>query len=403
MPPLAPADARPYTPPRMTSRATKTVCSVATLAILASSCSEGGDEDRPIGEVQIARDHHIAAILGRISFAQFPVDPAEVDPFDGFFEMREDGNYSLRSAGSQLIEDQYALEMDGELAVVQRRNNASSLVYRGAYGLEGETGNVFFTDRVTDRVGLFVGVPRVTGAADPAAIAGDWRLHTLSVIYPGTNTVASVNNVGRAFVGTATIATDGTFTGSGSESLSPAAALPISGSLTAFQDGAFTSQVDFGSSARDYAGGGGPSLIVLADDSESAGGAGLAVWMRERTGAIDLTALAGIYDIGAWVLRVNPNESGFDSLYGSIEFTAGGAFRIASRDNMGDPSDYEGTFSATDQGALTLNATTPVPAEAWLGTVDQGYDTIVFVDNRLTNGENPVALRMFVAVRRKSV
>lgn len=366
------------------------------------ACSDGGEEDRPQSDVQIARNHHVVGIIGNRAFSAYPLLPTRVSPLVGEIEMNADSAYILRSAG-QSQEDRYALEQDGELTLFQTRTNASTLVYRGAYGLADDTGNLFFTDRITENVGLYFGVPLITGTPDLTALAGDWHAFSLHALFAAATSLPSVTEVGRAFAGTATLAADGTVTGSGSETLSPSAALPIAGTLRAFQNSSFTLDLTYGSDTRTFEGGGNDNTIVLAGTDESGdGAAGLAALMRKRTTAPDFTSLQGIYDVGGWFLYVDPAEIAFDAAVGSIELTLNGDFLLDVRNNAGGDLRFDGSFTFTADGALNFDLDNP--NENWLGAVDAGNDTLIFVDNTSSaTGEGRRTLRFFVAIRRKAV
>ena len=371
---------------------------IPLLGVLALGCAKGADEKQLQSEIKISETHHLVGIIGSTAFAAFPVTDGEVGPLSGLLETFDDSRYAIRAAGSVLREDSYALAANGAFKLLQARSQQSTLVYTGAYGFEGNTKNLFFTDRITNHVGLYVGLPRVVGTPDMASLAGSWHMLSMQVLFADAAALPSIHEVGRAFAGSVSLAADGSITGQGSESRVPSAQLPVTATLRAFQDGAFKLDADFGGDARRFEGGGTANLIaVVGLDGQGDRASGLCALLRHRSTPIDSSKLAGTYDIGGWTLVLNPSAAGFDATLGSLELTAAGDFDLRLRSNRGDDLSYDGDFSAKDDGSLSFDVTRP--NETWLAAVDQDYRTLVMIDNVTASSG---AIQMLIAIRRKA-
>ncbi len=378
----------------------KTQLATLALCVLAASCAEGGNEERPEAQVQLTAVHNIVGLIGALQFNTFPVSTDEVGPLSGRLQIGDDGRYSLSAGGSILLDDEYALETSGVFTLFQTRTQASTLVFRGAYGRDGDARALFFTDRVTSNVGLYLGVPAVAGAADVTKFAGSWHLFSTQVLFAEADTLPGIHEVGRAFVGSVSISQDGTIDGTGSESLSPTAVLPATGQLTAFDDGLIKADVNFGDTLRRFDGGASNELVIGAALDEAGDAAsGLVAMLRHRVSPIDLEALAGEFEVGILTLFLNPTSAGFDSALGTMQLTAEGNFLIEARNNLGEDANFDGAFRASDTGALEMDVVRP--EEVWRGAVDESGNTIVIVDNATdTAGNAPSAVRFLIAVRR---
>ncbi|MCA8942424.1 MAG: hypothetical protein KDB80_07660 [Planctomycetes bacterium] len=375
----------------------------ATLLALFASCSSGGDETTPQSDVQISRTHHLVGIIGPLQMTEFPlvVDTgAGTLPLAGALQMSPDDSYSLTATSSVQVDDRYALDKTGALSLFVEIPNSPTLVYRGGYDVDGDTGRYFFTDRVSGRVGLYFGTPLIAGTPDPATFAGDWHVFAMNVLYATAGTLPSVHEVGRAVAGKLSVDAMGALTGSVFESVSPTAALPVSGDLSVFQEGAAHLNLTLGSKLRRFDGGGTTEMLALAQtDQANDGAGGVCALVRQRTTPVDLAQIAGVYDVGAWNLFLNPGNAGFDAAIGTVELTTAGDFVIQVRNNTGDSATYDGDFTAMDDGSLAFDVVQPT--ETWPGAVSEDYRTIVFVDNVATTvGGIRTAVRFFVAVRR---
>lgn len=368
-----------------------------------AGCSSGGDDDTPQSDVQISRTHHLVGIIGPLAMTDFPlvVDTAAgALPLAGTLQMSSDDSYSLTATSSVQVDDRYALETSGALSLFVEVPNNPTLVYRGGYDVDGNSGRYFFTDRVSGRVGLYFGAPLIGGTPDLASFAGEWHVFAMNILYATSGTLPSVHEVGRAVAGSVTIDAAGDLTGTVFESVSPSAALPATGDLSVFQQGSAHVNLMLGSSLRRFDGGGTTEFVALAQTDQTGDAAGgICALVRHRATPIDSSQLAGVYDVGAWNLFLNPGNAGFDAAIGTVELTSNGDFVVQVRNNTGDSMTYDGDFTASDDGSLSFDVVQPT--ETWLGAVSEDYRTIVFVDHVATvAGGVRTAVRMFVAIRR---
>lgn len=372
------------------------------LLLLPLACSSGGDDENIRPELTISSTSHFFGLSGRTTFQSFPVTSGEVSPLVGLLIMGADGRFQIRVDGTNLADDAYELEADGTLQLRLSQPNAPTVVWKGAYGLSGDSGDLFLSDRVSE-VGLYLGTAALPGTADPLAMAGDWHLFTNNVIFSQV-ALPDSDEIGRAFAANIVLADDGSFTGSGFESTSPLATLPTSGTVAPFADGTFVVNADVGGVTRIFSAGGDTNLVLGADDDESNGDAGLMAMMRHRSAVADLVELAGTYQLGSWDILVAPNDSGFCSTLGSLEITENGDFKINVVNNFGAPISIDGTFTTSDTEFGGLLFDVPIPGssltETWRGAVDEDYKTIVMLDNfKEVRQDGQAALRFYVGVR----
>jgi hypothetical protein len=387
------------------------VAAPLSLLLLLPACADGGKSESPQSEVKIIAEHHFVGMLGRPAFAAFPVAPGETQALVGRLSMSDDSRYSLRSGTTVLVTDSYALEKNGELALLVAQTRAPTHVYRGAYGLEDDSGHLFFTDRVGQAIGLYFGTRAVQGQPDPKALAGKWHLLSQHVMFAAAGTLPATSAVGRAFAGSVELAEDGRIAGTGVESTNTQATLSVGGDpaggggLKAFADGEFEVVLDYGANPtpadrRSFRGGGTGSLILTADHATDDGAAGLMVMMRHRDQAVDLSQLAGRYVAGVWTVFAKPTASGFDSAIGTLELTSSGVFRLVATNNEGEQFTYSGRFTAstTDLGALTFDV--DGTKETWHGAVDAAHSTLCVVDPFVEKrADNQVELNLVFAIR----
>ena len=349
-------------------------------------CSSGGSRDSFSSAIKLAANHYLFGFVGRPNFPAFPTTVADVQTVDGRFFMMDDGKYEMReSNGTLLAQSDYSLDADGTFAIAVP-SSTTTLVYRGAYGLEGDSGDVLLTDRVGSGVGVYFGTPIVQGNPDLPAMVGDWHVFTLHAILAPPASVPDEDLVGLAFGGSMSLAADGSFTGNGVESESGAVSISgVANDFQAFADGLFALEITFDPPTRpDYqrgfVAGGGPRFLAGVDENDSGNdpAAGSILMLRKRTAGYAAADLAGTYKLGMLTVFIRPSASGMDSALGVLELTANGDFRIDASNNLGQDFSYTGTWTATADGGLTF--ATSGTNETWLGAFDDDYDTIVFVD-----------------------
>ena len=379
--------------------------------LLVASCSSGGTDERPTCAVKVVANHHIAGILGRGDFPAFPVSPDDTLSIRGDIRMSDDSGYAMKNGNSLVAEGTYALEKTGEIAILVRQTQSSTHVWRGAYGLEGETNHVFFTDRVGSAIGMYMGTRVVEGDADQKGLAGDWHLFSTHVLFADQATTPGIHEVGRAFAGTVTVDEDGVMDGEGTESTNTNATLQIVGDpaentgLSAFKDGGVELVLDYGgdpktADRRSFGGGGTPDLLLMADGTPEDGASGLLVMMRQRTTEIDPTKLAGTYQLGMWTIFLKPDASGFDSAIGTLELTESGNFRISATNSLGVEFSYTGKYviDPANNGGLTFEVSGT--NETWKAAIDPKEATIVLLDNFTEQrSDGQVELNLMIGIR----
>ena len=359
---------------------------VSVAAFFLPACSSGGKQNGLNGQIKLAANHYLFGMVARPSFGHFPTVAADVETVDGRFFMKDTGRYELRLAsGTLLSESEYALDPDGKFSIAVP-TSTQTVVYGGAYGLEGQSGDIVLTDRLGSGIGLYVGTALVQGNPDLPAMVGNWHVFTLHAVLAPAGSVPDEDSVGLAFGGTIALAADGSFTGTGVESEN--GNISVRGDpndFQAFADGRFALEMLYDPPTRpDYQRGfvaGGTTRFVAGVDEDSGGtdgAAGTVLLMRHRTAAYAAADLAGKYRLGMQTLFIRSDASGSDSALGELELTATGDFRIDATNNQGVDFSYTGTFVAAADGTLTFTVTGTT--ETWRGAFDDGYDTVVFVD-----------------------
>ncbi len=376
------------------------------LTLLGISCAEGGEEDRPLSEVLITASHHMWALQSDRAFSTFPIPMAEMASDRGVLTLDDQSLYTVTRNGQASGTDDYALAEDGVLSIlVSQGARLPRIRFSGAYGIEGDTGTYFFTDRFTaqtsQRIGLFWGTEVVDPTPD---LEGDWHVFSQHVIF-ASSIVPDPNNVGRAFGGTLAVDDMDDITGSGLESTG--ANITLTGNVASFADGRVDVTLDYAgpqtSDTRTFHGSVGPGIILGLDPDETTGESGLIAMMAHRTTPADRDDFAGTYLLGLHTIFVNPTNPGTDVAFGTVTFNDTDGFSLDATGADGQDFSYSGTYVLDDDGTLTL--TVPGTSETWMGAVDEEYHTVVFVDNFIEAraGAKPPELNLFLALREAPV
>jgi hypothetical protein len=360
-------------------------------AALPLGCSRGASSrSLPQAEVQLSANHHLYTLSTLREFTDFPVPANNTVACSGTFLLRSDSTYAAELAFCQGGQDDYALEHIGRLSVLVTPSARSGRVrYLGAYGLEGDTGVFFFTDRFTSEtnngIALFWGTRILP---DVANLEGSWHVFAQSVIHT-TSLTATPDNVGRTFAGTAEVAAAGAITGTALESTQ--ANLALTGTVASFADSRLevtltqtppqgaAEQRMFHASAGTPAGASAPQIVLGIDTTTSDGEAGLLAMMRKRTGTADATQLAGLYHVGLHTIFADASIPGSDVAFGELEFNSAGQWSFEGQGGGGVDFDYGGGYLLLDDGTLRLmvNGT----GEEWRAAVDQTYRFLVIADH----------------------
>ncbi len=340
------------------------------------------------------------------------VSPDEIFPDHATWTLFDNSTYTVTRQSGTSAPQLYALEKTGELTVLIAPVNPrqGTPVFRGAYGLEGDTGLFFFTDRLitadSRSLGLFFGTRVQAGGLD---LAGDWHLLSLHVLF-SNSTVPNPDNIARAVGGSVTAAAGNpgeelALTGTGRESTT--ADLDLSGSIQDLGNGEVNLAVRYtqlGAQAtadtRVFLACHGSNLVLAVDSDETDGEAGLLALVKKRTGVADPALLEGELPIGAHTVFVNPTNPGSDAALGRLSLTAQGAFRIDMTGSRGIDFHYQGSFTLADDGLLTLSV--DGTNETWLGAVDQDYNPVLIIDHVIEQRANDTPeLNLFIALRKE--
>jgi hypothetical protein len=380
------------------------------LPLVLAACAEGGTEDRPLSEVRISASHQMFGFSGLASLTATQVKPDEIFSDHATWNLFDNSTYSVTRPSGTSPPREYALETNGELTVLINPVDPrqSTPVFRGAYGLQGDTGIYFFTDRLitsaSGDLGIFWGTRIIPGPVD---LSGDWHLFSLHVVF-SDSTIPNPDDIARAVGGSLTAAagdpgTELALTGSGSESTS--ASLDLAGHIQDLGNGVLNLTVTYAVASqpatadeRVFFATHGTNVVLALDADETDGEAGLLALVKKHDGVADLALLEGVYLIGAQTLFPNPNNPGSDAALGRLSLTAQNAFRMEMTGSRGIDFTYQGTFTLADDGLLTL--TVAGTDETWLGAVDQDYNTVVIIDHVIEDRDNDTPeLNLFIALR----
>jgi hypothetical protein len=389
------------------------------VGLLAIGCAEGGDEERPIGDVVLDETYAFYGVVGGTAFGPYPATTSDAGAFDGRLVFSGDSTFEITSGAATISSGNYTITDRGVLTLLIPRSGLPTLALQGAIGLSGNTGRLTIADRVGN-VGLYLGSRVVAGTIDPTQFAdgGDWVLSSLQVQFGDPsipNPVAS--DVGRSFsavlAGTQpmpgnTINLSGTGAGSAD---APATVLTATGALEALVDGEFEMTLAYGvgprAESRRYSMAGDDRLLVGTEIGTSNEVVGLATMMRERSAPIDFADLAArggedaVWLATIWTVFPLPTRSGLDAAVGTATFASDGSYVINASNNTGTAFSFQGVCTADSSQPGRMTCTETAFSETWIGTVDEAQETIVLIDTVLEQrpaGESP-ELNMIVLVR----
>lgn len=391
--------------------------------LLATSCADGGEEDRPASEVRFSSTHHLFGLRSLRGFGTFPVPATAVFPDRGTLNLFDDSTYTVTRTGGTTSAERYALENAGDLSVfITGSGNEPSVVFSGGYGRVGSTGlttpgttpDFFFTDRVSTpgspAVGLYVGTRVLTGQVE---LEGAWHVLSLHTVFG--QTILAPDNVARGAHGGVSIAagapgTARAISGTGFQGTS---ALTFGGTIqnlltSGSGDGTCNLTVDYtlpsqAADSRVMRSAANANMVFALDDDESDNEAGLLFLVRKFDAPatpVDSVRVPGTFLVGGHTVFVNPSNSGSDAFVGTVTLTAQGGFRLDAVGNSGQDFSYVGTWTLAADGGLTLAISGT--NETWFAAIDRTYNTLVFIDDFVeVRSNNLPELNLGFGVRKK--
>jgi hypothetical protein len=383
----------------------RSLSTTAAVLPLFAACAEGGKEIRSTSEVKLSRTHHMVGFVGARSLADFPIKAASVASDRGTLIMGADGNYKIGRPGGTSAPSPYELAKTGKFSVIvpigSRQPDAR---FSGGYGLDGDSGIYCFTDRhatsATSMVGLYFGLPVVTGTAD---LKGDWHLFSQHVIF-SSSIVQSPENIARGLGGEITVDAAGKVTaGKGVESTK--VAFTFTGEVKPFADGRIDIALNYkdpqATDSRTFVASAAGNLVLGLDEDETDGETGLLVLLRKLPAKGDLAKLAGTYWVGCHTIFVTPGRAGVDAAAGLLTLNDKGGFRLEATGAGDVDFVYTGTITLKDDGALEIKV--DGTNETWAGAIDVEYRTILLLDNfvETRSGQKPAELNLFFGLREK--
>lgn len=395
----------------------RSILALLPLPLLLCACAEGGEEDRPQSEIRVAARHHFFGLRSQPGFQTFPVDPAEVLPDRGFFNLFDDSTYTVTRSTGTSPSDGYSLEQSGAFSVrVTGSSREPTVFFRGGYGLPMDNHEYFFTDRVSNpsstSLGMFYGT-RVRQVSGGIELAGGWHLLSLHVIF-SSSMVLQPSNVGRGAHGSIDVAagdpgTSRMITGMGSES--SGAQLELGGSIQdLLQGGNSEGELNLTVSYRQLPNGtadsrvfeaaAGKDVVLAVDADETDEEAGILFLVRHFDAMTPATEadLAGDYLVGAYTLFVNPTRSGTDGAFGRLNLTEQGGFRFDMVGSRGIAFTWRGTYTLADDGGIELMV--DGTNETWFAAISRDYNTIAIVDDVVETRANGMPeLNILLGVR----
>ena len=400
--------------------------SVLALALLCG-CAEGGLQDNPQSEVEIAADHHLFWFRTLPGFGPFPPTATSVLPCRSMFAMAADSTYQLTeiSCGSGNASDNYALAETGELTLfVTGSGQFPTIALLGGYSRVVNQPDLFFTDRITlgtsPSIGLLYGTEQEIGSVD---LEGAWHLVSLHVMFSGG--LAIPHNVGRAAHGSITVAADPppampptppgsllAISGDGMESGSNPTQLPITFGGTIQNllqgtpptgDGTVNLTVDYDADSRVFRAAAGRDIVMAVDEDETDGSAGMLFLVRQfdATTLLDEDDVAGLFLIGGQTLFVNAANAGSDAFVGTLELFTQGGFVLEAEGHQGIDFSYQGTYAFL-QDPANPGVRTGGTGEQWFAAISRNYNSITLVDAVVEDrANNTPELNILIGVRRQ--
>ena len=389
--------------------------------VLLGACANGGKTTTPQSDVQISAMHHLFSFRSLTGFGTFPVPGTAVLSTRSTLNLFADSTYTLTDSNGTSSPDRYALANDGTLSIYI--SGTPTLIYRGAYSLNGTQADLQFTDRVSTNsspsVGLFYGTRIVSGQVE---LEGGWHLLSLHTVLAASNATLAYNNVGRGAHGGVAITAGApgaqrTLSGTGVQSvgLTMAINLTFGGTIQNLLDannvgdGSCNLDVSYTPDGqavddRPMLSAANDNIVFGLDSDESDGEAGVLFLVRKfdaPTTPVDSVRVLGTFLVGGHTLFVNPSNSGSDAFVGVVTLGQQNAFRLDATGSSGADFAYSGTYTLAADGGMTISI--PATNETWFAAIDRNYNTFVFVDDVIESRSNSASeLNLGFGVREKA-
>jgi hypothetical protein len=391
--------------------------------LLATSCADGGDEDRPQSEVRFSATQHMFGFRTLRGFGTFPVPETAVFTDRGTLNLFDDSTYTVTRTSGTSGAERYALENDGDFSLfLSGSGTEPSVVFRGGYGRFGATGaaapgttpDYWFTDRVStpssQSIGLYVGTRVLQGQVE---LEGAWHLLSLHVVFD--QTILAPDNVARGARGGISVTagaagTQRSISGTGTQG---ASAVTYGGTIqnlltSGTGDGSCNLTVDYTiqgvTDSRVMRAAANANVVFGLDEDESDNESGMLFLVRKFDAPatpVDSLRVPGTFLLGGTTIFVNPSNSGSDAFIATVTLTAQGAFQLDGVGNQGNDFSYSGTWTIAADGGITIAVSGT--NETWFAAIDRSYNSLTLVDDFVeVRSNNLPELNLGFGVRRKT-
>lgn len=353
------------------------------LCLLFSSCSQGGDQKKQSGEVQLPDQAYNYVYLGAGSTMPYPMVFTDAKDWsnEGTMTFGANSQYVLTQVGKATVSGQeYFLMKDGTLTVLNGSSASATLRMPGFLDLNGDS--FFFVRNTRPTKGswpvlFFAGIKQ-----DPAAptMSGSWSQLGFSLFAANKTTKRSNDAVARSFEGTVTFDSANKVSASTWKDSSTASST-LTGQVTPQKGGevdlVYTIKSGLYAGTKSWTGFVGKNLAMLYDGSAKDQDLGLAFLVREMDADAKKTSLQGTYSLCNFAMLTSTTLQGADIATGTLTFKLDDTFVIDLKGPLG-AFQYSGKYKIGTKGRLTLEVTDN--NQSWFAVVTKDYDNVVIVD-----------------------
>ncbi len=353
------------------------------LCLFLTSCSQGGETIKQVGEVKLQDESYNYVYLGAGSSMPFPMAFTDSKDWtnEGTMTYGSDSRYALTQVGrSTLTGQEYLLSKTGALTILNGAGSATTLRMPGFLDLGGDT--YFFVRNTRPTSGtwptlFFAGVKQVTTTP---VMKGSWTHLGFSLFSAVKNSKRTNDNIARSFQGTVTFDTTNKVTAATWKDSSTASST-LTGQVTPKKGGeidlVYSLKSGLYTGTKSWSGFAGKHMAMLFDGSSKDRDLGLAFMVREMAQDADKTKLAGEYSVANFAMLTDIARQGVDVATGTATFNLDNTFTIALVGPLG-AFKYSGTFKIANKGRLTLEITDN--NQTWFAVVTPDYKNVLFVD-----------------------